>query len=94
MLGIQYGNGPVRYVVDNAKGETIGRFNSLAQAKTLIKGVAGWRLYDHEAVASVGSEEDSKYFELFVAEPQNYPHMCKCAALRLRLKKSSCKPIK
>ena len=94
MLGIQYGSGKARYLVDLPSGLTIGRFNSLAQAKTLIKSLSEWRLYDHGVIASVSSNDGPRTFEPFLAKPELYPHMKKCAVLRARLKKSSCKPIK
>ena len=93
MVGVQYGNGSVRYIVDNGDCETVGRLNSLAKAKTLVGTMQEWRIYDTHLNASVSSDETKDYFNDFVKDPEKYPHMNKCAKLFTRFKKSGCKPV-
>jgi len=93
MIGVQYGNGSVRYIVDNGSCVTVGRLNSLAKAKSLVGTMTDWKIYDTHINASVSSDDSKDSFSFFVKYPEEYPHMNKCAKLFARFKKSGCKPV-
>jgi len=93
MIGVQYGNGSVRYIVDNGACVTVGRLNSLAKAKTLVGTMEKWVIYDTQNNCSVRSEDSKDTFAGFIGKPKNYPHMNKCAQLFARFKKIGKKPV-
>lgn len=93
MIGVQYGNGSVRYIVDNGACVTVGRLNSLAKAKTLVGTMEEWVIYDTQNNCSVRSEDSKDSFGFFTKFPGKYPHMEKCAKLFARFKKIGKKPV-
>lgn len=93
ITGIQYRDGNARYIVDNKVNECVGRFNSLAKAKTLVRTMAEWKIYDTEVSAVVSSDDSKEYFANFTKDPEQYPSMNRCAKLFARLKKIGKKPV-
>lgn len=82
VVGVQYPS-DARYLVDDETHVTVGRFNSLKNAKAFTRTLKGWHLYDIVDKSSIGSKNTKRSFEAFI-NPDLYPTMYKCSKLMVR----------